>query len=514
MRLLAKYHLLIALSSLSVIGGAALVVGTRWGIGLSPDSAFYIGAARNLLSGNGFGGPSYSGEWIPAVHYPPLFPTLLAGIGIFGMDPIEGARWLNAVLFGSNIVLIGLCLYALIRSFFLSVAASFLMLISFPMVLVHSMAWSEPLLIFFGILGIYFLALYIEKANGLILLASSVAVGLAFLARYIGISLVATGVAATLLLTREGWRKRLIHTGIFCSISCAPMGLWVARNLAIAGTATGRKTAFHPLNLGHLESLLETVSTWLFPVSDSPLGGWLSIPVLILLGFIALIATRQGQQDKRPDGIGRLPALLGFFTMSYGLLLAFSISFLDAQTPLDNRILSPVYVAAAFLFLCLLHILLSRPKTKGTRILSLFAGAVLVLLSISQLGQSASWLERSYKHGVGYASREWNQSQLMKYVRTLDPNVPIFSNGPDIVHLLTGRPAYMIPRRIDPGTILPNDSYGDELAAMRNELQEKKGVVVYFYKISWRWYLASESETREKLNLNPIVRTEDGAVYR
>jgi hypothetical protein len=29
-------------------------------------------------------------------------------IGIFGIDPLNGARWLNAFMFGANILLVGL----------------------------------------------------------------------------------------------------------------------------------------------------------------------------------------------------------------------------------------------------------------------------------------------------------------------------------------------------------------------------------------------------------------------
>lgn len=513
MKLLQAYSVHFACAFFAVLGSVALLLSTGWGIGLSPDSAVYIAVARNLLTGNGFRIPSSTGEWIPSMYYPPLFPALLGGIGVFGMDPMQGARWLNVVLFGSNIVLIGLCLHAATRSFFLSVSASFLMSISFPMVLVHSMAWSESLLIFFGMLGIYFFALYVKRSSSWAFAAASVAVGLAFLARYAGISLVATGVGATLLWTKGGWTRRWIHTIAFCSISCIPTVMWIMRNLIVAGTATGRKLSFHPIGLDHLESLLDTISTWLFPASDPPLTPWLGIFLPALLGFIAFIVIKRSPQDKNSGGLRVFPALLGLFILNYGLLLIFSISFLDAQTPLDNRILSPVYVATVLLFLCLLHTLLSTLKLKERRVLPFCAGMILVLLSGSQLMQTASWLKYSYDHGVGYASREWNQSRLLDHVKGLGPEVPIFTNGPDIINLLTGRPAYMVPKRIDPGTALPNNHYVYELARMRRELEEKNGIVVYFHRITWRWYLPLESEMNEKLRLKLILKTEDGAIY-
>lgn len=516
MRLLKRYFFPSVFAVLSIVGFAILLLSTRWGVGLSPDSAIYIGVARSLLRGFGLSVPSWSGEGAPLVHYPPLYSLLLAGMGLFGMDPLAGARWLNAALFGANVFLPGLCLYTFTRSFYLSASASFLMLISFPMVLVHSMAWSEPLFIFFGFLGIYLLALHVERPNRWVLAASSLAVGLAFLARYAGISLVAAGVGAVLLLAREKWRRRLIQAAIFCSISSVPMVAWITANLMFAGTTTGRKIAYHPPRREQLESFLETISTWLFPVRDPPFAQWLGLLLLAVLSSASLLAMRRGRQywGQNPSGPVILSLLLGFFVLSYAALLVFSISFLDAQTPLDNRILSPVYVATVLFSLCAVHALSGSPRWREARILPVILGMVLAVVSGTQLMQSASWLERSYDHGVGYASRQWSQAELLKYVKALDREVPIFTNGPDIIYLLAGRPAQMIPRKVDPGTALPNNHYGGELAAMKGQLQEKKGVVVYFYKITWRWYLPPENELREGLDLHVVIRTEDGAVYR
>jgi hypothetical protein len=323
-------------------------------------------------------------------------------------------------------------------------------------------------------------------------------------------------VGAVFLLAKEEWRRRLIQAAIFCSISSVPMVAWVTANLMVAGTATGRKIAYHPLRREQLESFLGTISTWLFPVREPPFTHWLGLLLLAVLSSASLLAMRRGGQDgsQSPSGRGIFSLLLGFFVLSYGALLVLSISFFDAQTPLDNRILSPVYVATVLFSLCAVHALSKSPRWREARILPVILGTVLVVVSGAQLMQSASWLERSYDHGVGYASRQWSQSELLKYVKALDRGAPIFTNGPDIIYLLTGHSAQMLPRKVDPGTTLPNNHYDDQLAAMKSQLQEKKGVVVYFYKITWRWYLPPESELREELDLHFLIRTEDGAVYR
>ncbi len=96
----------------SVVGLTALLFSTRWGIGLSPDSVVYIANARNLLGGYGLSVSFTTGEFFPWTHYPPLFLAGLAGHGFVGIDPLDGARWLNALIFRAKIPLLGLVVYS------------------------------------------------------------------------------------------------------------------------------------------------------------------------------------------------------------------------------------------------------------------------------------------------------------------------------------------------------------------------------------------------------------------
>lgn len=513
MKLLRAYPGYWVCGSLAILGCIILLLSTGQGIGLSPDSVVYIDASRGLLNGHGFRVPSDTGEWTPVVYYPPLFSTLLAGIGLLGTDPVQGARWLNAALFGSNILLGGLFFHAAGRSFLISLSASLVMLISFPVVFIHSMAWSEPLFIFLGMLSIFLLALSVEKAGGPVLMMASASAGLAFLTRYAGLAFVVTGMLAIALFASQPWRKRLLHAGAFGLAGCAPVFLWITGNVWLTGEAAGRKIAFHPLGIGHWESFMDTVAAWLLPAGNLPLARGLSLLVTAILGLIYRLGS-MGRVPASAERLQRLPQLLGLFSVTYGALLVLSISFLDVQTPLDNRILSPLYVAAVLFILCLAQRLLCAPKWKARRLSALFVGLVLVFLCGSQLMQTASWLQYSSSHGVGYASSEWRHSPVIKYLEGLGPEVPVFTNGPDIIRLLTGRSAAMIPRKIDPDTAAPNSRYNDQLAAMGRLIREKQGVVVYFSRIRWRWYLATEAEINEQLTLTLILKTEDGAVYQ
>ena len=71
---------------------------TRKGVYASPDSAFYVGTARNLLDGHGLTAPPGSP---PLSHFPPLFSLVLAAVGwLTGLDPLDAAGVVNALLLG------------------------------------------------------------------------------------------------------------------------------------------------------------------------------------------------------------------------------------------------------------------------------------------------------------------------------------------------------------------------------------------------------------------------------
>jgi len=171
---------------LLIIATAAVtttLLSTRWGAGLSPDSTAYIGAARSLLAGEGLSTLSGDGDRRPLILWPPVFPSLPPGAGLAGLEPAVVARWLNALLFAATTLLIGGVVHTITDSPCISIVAAFFTYSSSVTLSVHSMAWSEPLFIFLGLLGLTLVGVYVQSSRPWVLCLGSAAIGLAFLTR-------------------------------------------------------------------------------------------------------------------------------------------------------------------------------------------------------------------------------------------------------------------------------------------------------------------------------------------
>src|SRR5512140_149865 len=114
-RLSTRLISFVVLVVLSLVGIGLILQATPEGLGLSDDSIGYIAGARSMLAGNG-----YREAWLasdqPVTHFPPAFPGVLSFIGLFGLDPLRGARFLNASLFGLNVFVLGILGWRMTKS--------------------------------------------------------------------------------------------------------------------------------------------------------------------------------------------------------------------------------------------------------------------------------------------------------------------------------------------------------------------------------------------------------------
>lgn len=510
-----KLNLTAVLALVAIIGICGVLFATRRGVYISNDSALYIGVARSLMEGGGLTVPYGSPEPRPLVLVPPLFSAALSVVGGLGVGPISAARWLNAFLFGANIMLVGFMLYRCTRKLWLSTLGCVVMLSSSVMFQIHSAAWSEPLYIFFGFLALALVDVYDDNPKLLLIVGAGCAMALCFLTRYTAPPLVAAGLLAIFLLSKQGYLKKLGACCLFGLASILPVVVWMVRTWRVAGTTTNRTLAFHPITPGHFREAAWTVCLWLVPetlmrfvrVRDV----LLVFAALLILSAVLIMRGRRedGENDSGLSG-GRIPYLFMIIIVSYASFLVVSISFLDALTPLDGRILAPVYVAGLILIISLANRLVR--SIHGRRFLKATVMLICIAYAALHVGHWIVSVGNRSHDGLGYSSRAWKESRLVQEVKALPSSVPVYTNNASAMYILTGRAVRAIPSKVNALTLTPNDDYVAQLVVMADHLRERDGILVYLTKHGLG-EMPSQQELVETLSLRLIENTADGSIY-
>lgn len=479
------------LSLLAVLGTFFVLYATPQGLSLSDDSIAYIAGARSILSGNG-----YHAIWLasnkPVTHFPPGFSSLLALLGLSGLDPLRGTRFINSLLFGANTLLLGIIGWRMTRSQSAGVLLALLFVANASMFRVHTAAMSEPLYIFFSLAAFitfyqYFVLSDPSIGNGVRsevwLILTAILTALAYLTRYAGLALLATFVIALVLL-QDTWRRRLTSAGIFIAGFIPLVLAWAIRNKLAANNTTNRKLVYHPLTEENIKTGLYNFAEFLSPVET-----WLRVIIridnlvviiLFTIAFILLVWAAFNGLKKFFQPAAETPEILSFTSTLYifGYLASIVSSMLlfDASTKFKLRINAPMYVSLLTMLVFFLHWLWGKRAVYWR---SLSAMIAVFILAVSAYGMSAS-VTQLRKGGQGYASFVWFDSEAMAFLRELPQGTRIYSNQPGPVYLYTDRPSYVLPDLVDPVTALPREGYEKGVAALKQDVLSGEAVLVLF----------------------------------
>ena len=482
---------------LAVLGTLLILRTTPQGLGLSDDSIAYVAGARSMLEGHG-----YREAWLasngPVTHFPPGFSSVLAFFGLFGLDPLRGTRFVNAILFGLNAGLLGVLVWRMTPSLTAGIVIATLFVTSGEMLHIHAVAMSEPLFIFLCLLSFWNFDLYFEFPPSSVgkgiagewwwLVACASFSGMAYLTRYAGLALVATFLVAICFL-RTSWRKRFTSIGIFLAGFLPWVLGWAIRNRLVADNVTNRTFVWHPITLENISIGRYEVSTFLIPVE-----AWrkeifkqpyiIETLIVIILGA-ALVWTllKAWNYISRPNqlaamGRGGKPSrqvisfTVALFIFAYLASILASMTMFDAATKFQLRILAPVYVG---LFILLVDAgVWLRNKNRAVVIVLTF-----IFLGFSVYKQSVT-IPQWQKSGLGYASFKWYDAEAMAYLRDLPTDIKIYTNEPGAVYLYVHRGAVVLPDRVDSATTLAREDFEAGVVAMQAEVNGGQAVLALF----------------------------------
>jgi len=487
--------------------GLVLVSTAKYGAGISPDSAVYLDVARNLVSGKGF--VSHTGE--PLVWWPPLYPMLLALIGLATrLDPAACAHLANATLFALVI-----CLSARLlqtgspQTTTYRVLGVCAVLFSIPLSEVYAMVWSECLFIPLVLLYLVFAQRYWVGGDVLSLAIMTSSTALACLTRYAGIALAAAGVVTIVLATVVGFKTRVTRAFAFAVLSLVPLGLWGARNYRLTGTLFGDRGPLQKTLTDNVIVSAETILSWYasgLVLTLVALAGIAVLTISVLSSSTARSRLTRGLKAIISDHPPAVLFLVGFITM---LLVAAA-----RDVGIDSRMLSPVYVPATLILLAFAARLLSPTQPRAAAFSNRAPSVLLVLWLCFPFASVARSTIGRLRNGAGFYNTDtWRKSETVAYAKQMLSNnddVRVYSNGPDALWELADVNATLLSRKAYCGSTRSVNKHGD---LIRRWPPEDKAYLVWFKKIH-RPHLFTAEGLEEIANIVEVAHLSDGSVYR
>ena len=405
-----------------------LILTRQFYLGFNPDSVEYFDLAFSIANGDGF--VDKQGNFVN--HWPPFYSLIVAFISLISSSEIQQSGiYLSAICSGLIFLLFNQLqtILELQNNLIRLALNSILFLILLPKTMLSFL--SEGLFIVFTLLFVRFLLQWFATESKLQLVFASIVLGLMFITRYAALGF-ALALGATVI---HKWLKnknyyQLVHNGLLAIIPFAlKVAPWLIFSTIKAENATNRVLEFHPVGFDSLVEFGKVVVDWLVPngyfvMYAAVIGGVASILIFIVLKFRGL------------HNLGGL-IVLSYCIGSYLFLLIISMSFFDAATTFDHRILSPILPLGLLMLgiICRINQVIIPIGT---------------LLLFSVIKNVPPFLKQSlgfYNQGLGYTSVWWRDSETLMNIDELNiPTDTIYLNNyyalrlykPELIQVVKG----------------------------------------------------------------------------
>lgn len=344
----------VALGVAAFLSAAHVLIRTAiYGIPIIGDTITYIHFAEILTDGDGFEGR--------LVQWAPLLSILLAFFQWFGIEPSDAGRFLNIISVGLIVLIVGHWLHQYVRYRLIVIGAIVTIIVSYPLARVSSYVLTETLFILITLLALVQMESFLSGRRARFTFISTVVLSaLIPLLRWMGITVIFTGVFLILTCRRFPMHVRLKRAAIYGTVSSLPVGLWLTRNWIISGTLTGsRQDAAGQTLWDSLSQIGELVYLWTFAQREP---GWLALclwaaGILIVLQAITFLITRRNlvtvfrekwgvRMTSLEDSKARSALPFAAFAIVYCIALIMAMPY-QLEHEIINRYLAPVYVPSA-----------------------------------------------------------------------------------------------------------------------------------------------------------------------
>lgn len=444
---------------MAVLGGAHILVRTStYGLAMDGASVTYLSTAENIIAGEGL--QDFRGA--KSLTTPPLYPLLLAGVWLVGIEPLEGARLVNVVTFGLTVLLSGFWLRRTLGSPLLVVGATLALTTSHYLSYFSSWILTETLFILFTLSALMQMKAFSDRTVvWRSLMVAAVFTALAAVTRYAGIAVIVTGIV--MLLCRRGSPlvARLTYATVYGVVSSLPVGTVFVRSYLLFGDFS-RKYGWGGLSLSELlNQYTRLFSEEIVPAnmpdwSRASLLSAFSLAVFACVAICVSVAVRWKAKPPFKYAVSSsllthafnsagLKSVLPFAMFSFVYLIFISLVLLSLLGGTDavniGRYFLPPYVALLLLGAWLFDRFL-RIRTHGWTSAAKWVSVSLIL--IVSLGHFGPWAQKSLALtvralesgfiGETFNTAYWDESETIEYLRANPPDARVYCNRFGLLH--------------------------------------------------------------------------------
>lgn len=435
------------------------------------DALDYINAAENIYSGkgivNGWESDNYSNYW-PLTVWPPFYPIIIAACMTLGFSSVNAAMWVTILSF-LGVVLSSFFIGKELGSPVIGYLTALCCLVLESLWQLSRWALTEMPFIFFSLVTILFLMRFSSERKRPFLILAAVFCGLAAITRFMGVTLIMSGVILLLLGLKGQGFIRLKNALIFGLIASIPVALIFLRNVWYTGHISGANRGGGSGDItGVILDFITVFITDFNPcilIDPNPFGPkrildsvllFNIIPALIFGLFLIAIFVAL----YRDTGV-RFRVVINDYLKNSAILLIYLIVYLISLIILEfgmgdiatvqTRYLLPVYPVLILVLISFIHHgFVNIRRSSYQRLILGFSVIIFICFIITHA--SASLLVIGEKGGREYTSPIWYDDDPEEFewvLENIQNGAEILSNNPRPLQLHTSRLTHPLPKQDD-----------------------------------------------------------------
>jgi hypothetical protein len=427
----------------AAIGCIVIYYLTRFGgIGISPDSVGYSEAAINLKEK----GALIDFNGLALVDFPAGYPLFLAApYFLTGLSPILFAPFINAFLY-AGVIIMSSCIMQTFQGVTRWYRISILILLASSPCLweVYGMIWSETLFLFLVLLFMLAWKNYTLQKTIFSLFLFAFVAACAFVTRFAGITLIATGIALILFDGSLILLKKIKHLFLFFLTGISLVMINLVRNHYASGTLSGvREKALRTVG-DNLMDIGAVLGSWFPFIGEHQLAGAIFFCALVAFAGIQIIYRIFQQQFY-----SKIETVVYGFFLVYSVFIV-AISSISRFEELSSRLLSPIYIPIIWVTTSWMSNYI-RKRTRAISVFILLGFAVCFIAFFKNHCQqnADNWEGIAYAGIPGYSEKQWKESPTVQYINTHKDSLKgvIFSDAYDGLYYLTGLRSFPLPHK-------------------------------------------------------------------